>query len=187
MDVIATLQRLTAILETEAIEYAIGGAIALSYWAVPRATLDIDIGINVEPTTIPQLLVTLEQAGCIVNHDTAMIAAERGDFGARLKDVRIDIFLPTLPFAADAFDRKIRVPLADNSIWILAAEDIALYKLIYGRTKDYADLERLFSSQLDQLDLTYLDKWINKLFASDDSRKHFYLNLRAKIIKTHKV
>ena len=38
-------------LEDNDIEYAIGGALALGYYATPRATVDVDINIFVPPRT----------------------------------------------------------------------------------------------------------------------------------------
>ncbi|MBL8680775.1 MAG: hypothetical protein JNK05_16470 [Myxococcales bacterium] len=36
-----------AALDRSAVPYALGGALALSYWAVPRATADVDVNVFV--------------------------------------------------------------------------------------------------------------------------------------------
>ena len=44
-------RQLADALEDNDIEYAIGGALALGYYATPRATVDVDINIFVPPRT----------------------------------------------------------------------------------------------------------------------------------------
>jgi len=79
-DMIAAVVRLAAALERAGIDYALSGALALAYWSVPRATLDIDVALDVEPPAIPRLLDALRAAGCEVPPD-ALGQAGRGDPG----------------------------------------------------------------------------------------------------------
>ncbi len=110
-----TVVVLVQILENAGFEYALGGAIALGFWATPRATVDIDVGVNV-----------------------------------------------------------VRVPFGQADVWIVSAEDIALLKMLFGRTKDHADLERLFALQGDKLDYAYLKTQSEALVSADDPRlAHF--------------
>ncbi len=47
-------------------------------------------------------------------------------------------------------------------LWFISAEDLCVMKLLYGRTKDLADLERMFAA-LPDLDLEYMRTWLLKL------------------------
>lgn len=175
-DVVGAVTALTNALENAHIEYAISGAIALAYWTAPRATLDIDVALNVQALELPKLLEVLTAAGCELNKD-ALTRAQLGDFGARFAGIRIDLFLPVLPISLDAMNRRVRVPFAEQEIWILSAEDILSFKLIFGRTKDFADIERLIAAQRGRLDSEYLDRQIRRLFEPTDPRFRRYEEL----------
>ncbi len=175
-DVIGAVGHLTATLEAAGIDYAVSGAIALAYWTAPRATMDIDIALDVGAQEVPALLETLRTAGCVLRSDAAE-SAQRGDFGARYKGIRIDVFLPLLPLSFDAMQRRVSVPFAQTNIWILSAEDLAVFKLLFGRTKDFADLERLFAAQRLKLDFDYIDRQVAALFETTDERWLRYYEL----------
>lgn len=70
-------RRLADVLEAHDIPYAIGGALALGYYAEPRGTVDVDINIFVTPPeAIDGLIQTLGQAGFQVERpDTVLRTA----------------------------------------------------------------------------------------------------------------
>src|SRR5438067_172232 len=110
LDVLEAAGRVAAALEKDGFDYALAGAIALAYWATPRATVDIDITVSADVTRLPELLRTLKRAGCEIDEAKALAAAERGDFGARIAGIRIDVFLPVLELSSSALDRRVEVP-----------------------------------------------------------------------------
>jgi hypothetical protein len=169
-------------LERAGFDYAIGGALALAHWGVPRATVDVDIGVSAEPLQLPELFAVLKGAGCELDDERAAEAAMHGDFGCRVHGVRIDVFLPILPLARQVLERRVRVPFGARPAWIVSAEDSALLKLLFGRTKDYADLERLFAVQGKRLDFDYIDRWASALFPPEDPRRTRYEALKALVL-----
>jgi hypothetical protein len=170
-------------LELAGFDYAIGGALALAYWGVPRATVDVDVGVAAEPMQLPELFSALKRAGCEIDEQRAQEAAMRGDFGCRARGVRVDIFLPVLPLARSALERRVQVPFGERALFIVTAEDAALFKLLFGRTKDFADLERLLAVQGERLDFAYLDRWVSALFSAADVRSTKYRELRARVLE----
>ena len=77
--------------------YALGGAIALGYWAAPRGTLDVDVTIFLPPDRPLECLWLLQDLGCEV--DTAAALASLRDSGfcqVTWGGLRVDVFLPTL-------------------------------------------------------------------------------------------
>ena len=52
---------LADVLEREALPYAIGGALALGFYALPRATADVDLNVFLPPAAIDQVLRALLQ------------------------------------------------------------------------------------------------------------------------------
>lgn len=170
--------RLAEELERGGFDYAMSGAIALAYWATPRATVDIDVAVDADVTRGPELLATLRAAGCQVDEERALAAAERGDFGCRMRGIRVDVFLPVLAISVEALTRRIRVPFGEREIWILSAEDLLLFKLVFGRTKDFADIEQLLAARHDRLDHNYIDRWLDSLFGGKDPRLTRFHELR---------
>jgi hypothetical protein len=169
-------------LERAGFDYAIGGALALAHWGVPRATVDVDIGVSAEPLQLPELFEVLKGAGCELDVERAAEAAMHGDFGCRVHGVRVDVFLPVLPLARQVLERRVRVPFGEREAWIVSAEDAALLKLLFGRTKDYADLERLFAVQGTRLDFDYIERWVSSLFPAEDQRRTRYEALKALVL-----
>jgi hypothetical protein len=55
--------------------------------------------------------------------------------------------------------------------------------LLFGSTKDFADLERLFAVQGERLDFGYLDRWVSALFSAADVRSTKYRELRARVLE----
>ncbi|MBI2800327.1 MAG: hypothetical protein HYX63_08570 [Gammaproteobacteria bacterium] len=168
-DIVGAVTTLTAALENANIEYAVSGAIALGYWVAPRATLDVDIALNLPAAALPHLFETLKEAGCELRTDAA-IGAQLGDFGGRYGGIRFDFFLPVLPISIDALSRRVRVPFAAGEIWILSAEDLVVFKLKFGRTKDFTDIERPLAAQRGRLAWGYLDQQVGRIFDPGDPR-----------------
>jgi hypothetical protein len=84
--------------------------------------------------------------------------------------MRIDVFLPSIPFAREA--EKTRVRIVDDagwSGWFLSAEAIAVFKLLFFRGKDMVDLERLVAVR-PELDRAYVRRWIVDMMGEDDDR-----------------
>ncbi|MEL6341285.1 MAG: hypothetical protein AAFQ65_15380 [Myxococcota bacterium] len=162
--------RLTRALDEDGIAYAIGGAIALGYYTPPRATADIDIGIGVDSDQLPHLFQLLEKAGCVFDPQAALEGAQRGDFGVTLSEYRVDVFLPIYVLAEEALRSRIRVPFGDDQIWIVSLEALVMLKLLYSRTKDFADLERLVALNRSALDQARCIERSSSLFGPDDAR-----------------
>ena len=62
LDSYEVAEELAARLEAAGCEYALGGAIALGFWAEARGTLDVDVTVYLpidEPATCIQLLETI--------------------------------------------------------------------------------------------------------------------------------
>lgn len=179
--VIAAAGDVVRALDAAGFDYALGGAVALAYWGVPRATVDVDVGVAAEPMQLPELFAALRAGGLELDEARAVEAAARGDFGCRARGVRVDVFLPVMPLARSALERRVQVPFGEGGrAWIVSREDAVLLKLLYGRTKDLADLERLFALHPERLDRAYLDGWVGQLFTAGDPRRLAYESLLAR-------
>ena len=155
------LGRLADRFDKDCLPYAVGGALALGAWGVPRTTSDVDVSVFLSEGELDSLLDSVERAGAMVERAEAhKTVARTGSFVAYLGRTRIDVFIAHHPWHAEMQRRRVSLPTPDgHPRWFLSAEDTALAKLLYARPKDVQDLERLFAVQVGHIDLAYLRQW----------------------------
>jgi hypothetical protein len=164
-------QRIADALAAAGLPYAIGGALALAIAGVPRGTADVDVNVFVEEARVPDAIAALRSIGIDIDAEAATARArEQGMFIGRWDGMRIDVFLPSIPFAHEA--ARTRINITDEtgwSGWFLSAESIAVFKLLFFRGKDVVDLERLVAVR-PELDRAYVRRWIVDMMGEDDER-----------------
>jgi hypothetical protein len=161
--------RLAQALEAAGIPYAIGGAIALGVWAIPRATYDVDLDIFLEAPELPRVLPVLRSAGCEFEDEPVLRAAEeRGAFEVYCEGVRVDGFINAIPLYESAKERCREGPLEGHRVKFLSPEDLALFKLLFFRSKDLLDLERLIAIQGEAFDEGYVRRWLIDIVGEDE-------------------
>ena len=150
--------------------YAIGGALALAIAGVPRGTADVDVNVFVPEARVQEVIAVLSKLGIDFPAAAAEQAHREGMFVGRWDGMRIDVFLPSIPFAFEA--ERCRVRVTDDtgwSGWFLSAEALAVFKLLFFRGKDIVDLERLVAVR-PELDTAYVRRWIVDMMGDDDDR-----------------
>jgi hypothetical protein len=164
-------QRIADELGIAGISHAIGGALALAIAGVPRGTADVDINVFVSEDRVRSVMKILTGVGIEIDFEAAEREAHtRGMFIGRWDGMRIDVFLPSIPFAFEAERTRIRVTDAAGwSGWFLAAEAVTVFKLLFFRGKDVVDLERLVAVR-PELDRAYVRRWIVDMMGEDDER-----------------
>jgi hypothetical protein len=164
-------QRIADALGGAGLPYAIGGALALAIAGVPRGTADVDVNVFVDDDRVLEAIGVLAALGIEIDETSAMArATEQGMFVGRWDGMRIDVFLPSIPFALEAERTRILITDATGwSGWFLAAEALAVFKLLFFRGKDVVDLERLVAVR-PELDRAYVRRWIVDMMGEDDER-----------------
>jgi hypothetical protein len=81
---------------------------------------------------------------------------------------RIDVFTSSIDFAREAEATRVRHPLGEGAAWILSAEAIAVFKLLFFRTKDLADRERLVAIR-SELNVAYVREHRIAMMGEDDA------------------
>jgi hypothetical protein len=163
--------KLAAALEAAGIPYAIGGAIALGAWSDPRGTHDVDLNLFVDHDGLDAALDVLSAAGVMIDRTAARSADEAGDvlighYGA----LRIDLFTPSIPFAWEAMKTRRRLLGPSGEAYYLSPEAMAIFKLLFFRSKDLVDVEKLVAIQGQDLDQSYVRRWIVEMMGEDDER-----------------
>jgi len=174
-DPLEVARRVADALEQAGVPHAIGGAIAYAYWGVPRATRDVDVKLFVTSGGLDPALRALRSAGVAVSEeDVRSSAAERGDAKVYDGDVRIDLFVNSIPFHDAAARGTKTVDLAGRPAQVLSAEDLAVFKLLFFRSKDTVDLEALVAVRRDTLDASYIRQWLVDTVGEDDERVRYW-------------
>ena len=150
------------------VPHAFGGALALAYYAEPRATVDIDVNVFVTVAEAPDVIARLRELG--VAGDAAPDALER-DGQVRLWWDRnpIDLFFSYDPFHDAARDAARRVPFADTEIPVLAADHLMVCKAVFDRPKDWVDLDAMLAAGAP-IDPAEVLRWVSRITGPDDPR-----------------
>jgi hypothetical protein len=150
------------------IPHAIGGALALAYYAVPRATVDVDVNVFVAVERWPEIRDVLEPLGVSVAADEAAL---RRDGQVRLWWDRnpVDLFFSYDPFHEEMRRAARRVPFAGETIPILAPEHLAVCKAMFDRPKDWLDIEQIVVAT-DPLDVPEIEAWLEAMVGEDNPR-----------------
>lgn len=127
---------------TEAgLAHAFGGAIALAYCVEePRGTRDLDVNIFIDASQAASALGSLPSGVRVREKDIAKV--ER-DGQARLDwdGTPIDVFLDNVPLHAVVASSVIWVPLEGRDVPVLDCASLVIFKALFDRTKDWADIE----------------------------------------------
>lgn len=175
LDVFRTAQELATALDEAGIPYAIGGAIAYGLWGDPRGTYDVDINLFVDHDGVPDAIDVFEACGVRFDRAAALRADAEGDVLVGWKErLRVDVFTPSIPFSWEAGRTRRRVAGPYGEAWYLSPEATTLFKLLFFRTKDQADLEKLVVVQGKDLDQDYVRSWLVDMMGEDDERVRFW-------------
>ena len=152
------------------IPHAFGGALALAYYAEPRATIDIDLNVFVPVGRYRDVAAPLVALGVDADEPDAITAAARdGQTRVMWDDTPIDLF-----FAYDAFHDAAAtacrtVPFAETTIAILAPEHLVVCKVVFNRGRDWVDIAAMLDADV-ALDAAEILRWVGRIAGDTDPR-----------------
>ena len=157
-----------------AMRFALLGGLAVSTWGVIRATEDIDIIADCEPSPIRSLALRakikgrLEDLGSSVEwraggYDDPIPLLLRVELSTAFRGVRADILWVHKLWQREAVQRAIGVDVEGTKIPVLHPEDLILMKLEAGGPQDLLDVQELLSVSSPQLNLTRLKESAKRL------------------------
>ena len=153
---ISLVERVLAVcstLDDHGVPWALGGALALAYATEePRGTRDIDINVFLSSGEAPLVFEALPDG---VRHSATDVRSARRDAQVRLMwdDTPLDLFFAAEPFHFDVQQRCQVVPFAGRLIRVLCAEDLAVFKAMFDRGKDWVDIATMVESNAIDLDI----------------------------------
>ena len=168
-DALSLAVEIGLLLDRQNIEYAIGGSLALGVWAVPRATVDIDLNVFIrgdDDVSTAKLMDALECYGAeyldshmgkpVSRSDAAKLIKKDDQLYMKMSGRDVDIFLSKTIMEDRSKVRRKPVTIGKDVVFFLDPETLAAFKLMWHRNKDIVDLEQLFSVQGNKLDINYI-------------------------------
>jgi hypothetical protein len=148
------------------------GSIVSSLQGEPRSTHDIDILIEIEHTSVSELVNAFPPPDFYLDEDAFLDAINRQGM-VNLIDLtsgdKIDFWMLTDdPFDRSRFSRKRSEDYLGTTLHISSPEDTILAKLRWaklcgGSEKQFTDAQRVFEVQHGNLDLAYIEHWSKEL------------------------
>ena len=158
-------------LNSAAIAFMLTGSVAMSYYATPRMTRDIDIIVALDRSDIEKIC-SLFGADYYVSKEAVAEAVRRKSMFNIIhfeSVIKVDfIVLMNTPFAVSEFGRRSQLTLGDFQTTIISCEDLILSKLVWakdsGSEMQLRDVRNLLGQHCD---LGYLRKWAEELTVQD--------------------
>jgi hypothetical protein len=150
------------------VPHAFGGAIALAYWThEPRGTRDIDVNVFLPATAAARGLAALPDG---VEQPPGIAETIARDGQARLwwDDTPVDVFFDYDPVHADAARNRRVVPFEGVRIPVLGPVELAVFKVMFDRTRDWADIEAM--AERGTLDFPALRASLGRMLDPADAR-----------------
>lgn len=155
-------------LDRAGIPHAFGGAIALAYWTLdPRGTSDIDVNLFVPATENGPAIAALP--GGVERPDgIEQVIAEDGQIRLWWDETPVDLFFDYAPVHAEAGRHRRMVEFAGTEIPVLAPEELVIFKAMFDRTKDWADIEAVIAA--GTVDLSTVRSQLIEMLGEEDPR-----------------
>ncbi|MDQ8043260.1 MAG: hypothetical protein AAGC46_19640 [Solirubrobacteraceae bacterium] len=162
------LVELDRALAAAAVPHAFGGAIALAYCTLePRGTRDLDVNIFVDQERCAAALAALP-SGVDVPDAAPETITRDGQMRLWWDDTPVDVFFDNLPVHAQAARHVRRVPFAGTEIPVLGPTELVVFKAMFDRTKDWADIEAVIEAEA--VDLEQVRETLADLVDETDQR-----------------
>jgi hypothetical protein len=163
-------QRITDIHDAlSAIPHAFGGALALAYYAEPRATIDVDLNVFVPVDRFPEVAEPLRALGTSIDESDAALVRRDGQGRVMWEETPIDLFFAYDPFHEAAGAARRTVPFAAGTIEILSPEHLVTCKVVFDRPKDWVDIDALLATE-QHLDVAEVLRWVGRIAGDTDPR-----------------
>jgi hypothetical protein len=176
-ELLRALEPVVEALEVLGVPYYVGGSVASSARGIPRASLDVDVVVQLEPQHITALVEHLQETYYLDETRLREAVAARRSFNLIHLEtmLKVDVFVSK----GRAFDRlaqdRARPEAIEEGrgIFIASAEDIVLAKLEWFRAgaevseRQWSDVLGVLRTQGDALDVHYLEQWAADLGVKD--------------------
>lgn len=151
------------------VPHQFGGAIALAWYRSPRATTDIDLNITLSPEEAAPVLGALAHLGVHISESDRAAIDRDGQARLDWKGSYLDLFFATLDLHQEMAASAREVTFGPVGIPILSPEHLIVCKAIFGRPKDWVDIEEIvaWGTEIDKVTVL---RWIDELLGVDSAQ-----------------
>jgi hypothetical protein len=165
------LQRIISVLEEAEVPYMLTGSLAAAYYAVPRATQDIDLVVEVSPEQLSHLTELISSTGIYVSLAAAKEAfAQEGQFNAidPQSGWKVDFIIrKNRAFSRSEFERRVHTTALGLDLAMVTKEDLVVAKLEWAKKGEselqIRDVRAILGSAGPEFDWDYVDRWVSEL------------------------
>ena len=160
-------------LEKVDIAYMVTGSVAMSFYATPRMTRDIDIVITIVEEDISRMINLFKHDFYIDRNMIVDAIHDEGMFNIIHNEhvIKIDFIVrKSEEYRKVEFERRCKVQIGSTGLWLVSAEDLVLSKLWWAkdsRSEQQLSDVRNIMHHVKELDLKYLDGWVKTLGLSE--------------------
>ena len=154
-------------LEKAEVPYMVTGSVALSYYAQPRMTRDVDIVVELAPRDAKEVADLFSPEYYVSEEAVAQAMRDHGVFNIYHEEklIKVDLIVrKPAEYRRHEFARRRRVRLGGLEAWVVSKEDLLLSKLVWAESSaselQLRDVKSLLASGVDEL---YLREWAPKL------------------------
>ena len=169
---IEILHQVVGRLEGVGLEYMLSGSMALSLYAAPRMTRDIDIVIALGAEDVDTLVALFEKDFYLDSETVASAVDSRRMFNIIHEETvsKLDFIVrKETPYRIEEFSNRRRLRLGTREVWVVGPEDLVLSKLVWaldsGSTRQLDDVRSVLEAS--DVDGGYLDRWASELGVSE--------------------
>ncbi len=165
LDVLLDISRRLDLVE---IPHMVTGSVAMSLYARPRMTRDIDVIVVLHTGDVDRLVAALEDSYYIDAGAARRAVFQPGMFNAIHEEfiIKVDLIVrPDTEYALNAFERRQFIDITGRRIPVISPEDLVLAKLNWAQASrsdtQIQDVKALL--QYEGLDITYVTDWVQNL------------------------
>lgn len=158
------------------VKYMVAGALAVSFYGMPRSTMDVDVVVPVSislkmNSQINKFIYSAIDYGFPVSPveiREAIKKAEKLVFHVPKTRFRVEFFLvKSTPYNVEAFRRRRYKQILGKRIYFAAPEDVILHKSTRMHPKDAEDIKSILLRQRNNLDFAHIKRWSKELGTHD--------------------
>ena len=160
----AALLEMAALLDDLHLPYMLIGGLAVGQWGEPRATLDVDLAVWVEPgqfeSTVEMLAgrLPLRTAEPLETARRVRVLPVRASSG-----VPVDLIFAAWPLEKQAIENAVVRRIAGKPVHVASLDYLLFMKLISDRPQDLTDAGKLLRRHRDKVDLAWLERELSAL------------------------
>lgn len=162
-------------LEALGLRYMLTGSFAMSFYATPRMTRDLDVVVEIGQASVAPLVAAFSPDFYIDGEAAHEAILRERLFNLMHLDtgLKVDLIVcKDQPYRRLELERRCRVEIGAERLWVVSREDLILSKLVWMKAAE-SELQRRDVQALwcADLDLAYLRHWAGELTVADELSK----------------